>query len=156
MILSYTQQYNAEHSHQPTCQLGHWKDHNLLIETSSSVGGANSCVSSRSSGVVRIELRHCLIRYTKPGGTLMIERNCKKAAHIFSRCALIVGAIFTMEFSCLANIFTVNWNASVLDGMIAHWRRLDAASKEACASWDGRWKPMSIVATLRLSKSIPA
>ena len=48
------------------------------METLYSVGGVNSSVSSKSSGVVRIELRHCSIGYTKAGGTLEVEHTWKK------------------------------------------------------------------------------
>ena len=77
--LSCTRQHNAVHSpRRLTCQLGHLKDRNGSMEILSWVGGVNSCVSSKSSGVVRIELRHCLIGYTKAGGTLEIEHTWRK------------------------------------------------------------------------------
>ena len=43
----------------------------------------------------------------------------------------------------------------MLDGMVAHLRRLDAEARVDCVSLEGRWKPLSSVAALRLSNSIP-
>ena len=73
--------------------------------------------------------------------------------HIFSRLALVVGGFLTKRDSCSANLLAVNWKSAVLDGMVAYLRRLDAEARVDCAPLEGRWKPLSSVAALRLSNS---
>ena len=114
-----------------------------------SVGGANSGVSNRSSGVVRIELRHCSIKLVVFWRLNVFGESCP---HLLATCLGSRHYLhYRIQLSC--QCFCCQLKRI---GTWWQWRRLDAEAKEACSSWDGRWKPVSIVATLRLSKSIPA
>lgn len=96
------------------------------MEVMSSVGGANSAMSSERSGVVRIELL-----------AVCLGSKCSLHHQVQLPC-------------CQPECIGTGWHDSHLENL-----RLNAVSKEAYASSDGRSKPVSSVATLRLSNSIP-